>query len=64
MVYVTKQAQLLAQEVANPVASSSDESDSSMTTDDELRKMLTRVLIDNAILRKQANSIICCALDT
>ncbi|XP_042052598.1 PX domain-containing protein EREX-like [Salvia splendens] len=57
------EAQLLAREVATPVSSSSHESDK-LTTDDELRKMLTEVLIDNAILRKQATSIIRCALDT
>ncbi|XP_057772814.1 PX domain-containing protein EREL1-like isoform X6 [Salvia miltiorrhiza] len=51
------EAQLLAQEVATPVSSDL------MTIDDELRKMLTDVFIDNAILRKQANSIIHCALD-
>ncbi|KAH6800688.1 hypothetical protein C2S52_001152 [Perilla frutescens var. hirtella] len=58
------EALLLAQDVTTPVASSRDESDSLMTTDDELRKMLTDVLIDNAILRKQANSIFRCALNT
>lgn len=59
-----KQAQLLAQDVATPVASSSDESDNLMTADDELRKMLTDVITDNAVLRRQANSIIRCALNT
>ncbi|KAG6429952.1 hypothetical protein SASPL_108009 [Salvia splendens] len=58
------EVQLLAREVATPVSSSSHESDKLTTTDDELRKMLTEVLIDNAILRKQATSIIRCALDT
>lgn len=58
------EAQLLAQDVATPVASSSDESDNLMTADDELRKMLTDVITDNAVLRRQANSIIRCALNT
>ncbi|XP_047960127.1 PX domain-containing protein EREX-like [Salvia hispanica] len=58
------EARLLAQEVATPVSSSSHESDKLTTTDDELRKMLTEVLIDNAILRKQTTSIIRCALNT
>ncbi|KAL1551370.1 PX domain-containing protein EREX-like [Salvia divinorum] len=51
------EAQLLAREVATPVSGSGHESDKLTTTDDELRKMLTEVLIDNAILRKQANSV-------
>lgn len=32
--------------------------------DDELRKMLTDVFVDNARLRKQVNSVIRCALNT
>ncbi|KAL8457053.1 hypothetical protein ACS0TY_034221 [Phlomoides rotata] len=47
------EAQLLAQ----------DESGDLMTTDDELRKMLADVLIDNAILRKRENSVLQCALN-
>lgn len=34
------------------------------TTYDELRKMLTDVLVENAGLRKQVNSVIRCALNT
>ncbi|KAL0319124.1 UNVERIFIED_CONTAM: PX domain-containing protein EREL2 [Sesamum angustifolium] len=50
-------AQLLAQDVATPATSSSAENDDMMTTDYELRKMLTDLLIDNVILRKQANLV-------
>ena len=34
----------------------------SMGTDDELRKMLTDMFIDNKTLRKQVNTVIHCAL--
>ncbi|KAL0342119.1 UNVERIFIED_CONTAM: PX domain-containing protein EREX [Sesamum calycinum] len=57
------QAQLLAQDVATPATSSSAENDDMMTTDYELRKMLTDLLIDNVILRKQANLVTRCALN-
>ncbi|KAI3455298.1 hypothetical protein Pfo_011961 [Paulownia fortunei] len=57
------EAQLLAQDVATPVTSSGHDSDNVMTMDNELRKMLTDVVVDNAILRKQANSVIRCALN-
>ena len=33
-------------------------------SDDELRKMLTDIFVDNARLRKQVNSVIRCALNT
>ncbi|KAK9280523.1 hypothetical protein L1049_014215 [Liquidambar formosana] len=36
--------------------------DDTRTTDDELRKILTDIFIDNAKLRKQVNSVIRCAL--
>lgn len=32
------------------------------TTDDELRKMLANIFVDNASLRKQINSVMRCAL--
>ncbi|KAL0441647.1 UNVERIFIED_CONTAM: PX domain-containing protein EREL2 [Sesamum radiatum] len=57
------EAQLLAQDVATPATSSSAENDDMMTTDYELRKMLTDLLIDNVILRKQANLVTRCALN-
>ncbi|XVE89058.1 hypothetical protein DITRI_Ditri19aG0119900 [Diplodiscus trichospermus] len=61
------EAQLLAQDVENSTARS-DESlnmkDSDKRTDDELRKMLTDIFVDNARLRKQMNSVIRCALNT
>ncbi|KAL0354818.1 UNVERIFIED_CONTAM: PX domain-containing protein EREX [Sesamum radiatum] len=57
------QAQLLAQDVANPVTSSSAENDDVMATDYELRKMLTDLLIDNVILRQQVNLVTRCALN-
>ncbi|KAG6425322.1 hypothetical protein SASPL_115750 [Salvia splendens] len=59
-----KQAQIPAQEVAIPVSSLRHKSDYMTITDDEWRKMLTQVFIDSAILRKQADSILCCALYT
>ncbi|KAK4427990.1 PX domain-containing protein EREX [Sesamum alatum] len=57
------EAQLVVQDVATAVTSSSAENDDMMTTDYELRKMLTAVLIDNVILRKQANFVTRCALN-
>ncbi|KAL0415366.1 UNVERIFIED_CONTAM: PX domain-containing protein EREX [Sesamum latifolium] len=57
------QVQLLAQDVADPVTSSNAENDDMMTTDYELRKMLTDLLIDNVILRQQANLVTRCALN-
>ncbi|KAL2242711.1 UNVERIFIED_CONTAM: PX domain-containing protein EREX [Sesamum indicum] len=57
------QAHLLAQDIATPVTSSSAENGDMMTTDYELRKMLIDVLIDNVILRKQANLVSQCALN-
>ena len=35
-----------------------------INADDEIRKMLTDIFIDNARLRKQVNSVIRCALNT
>ncbi|XP_021298133.1 PX domain-containing protein EREX isoform X2 [Herrania umbratica] len=61
------EAQLLAQDVENSVARL-DESHSmkggDKRTDDELRKMVTDIFVDNATLRKQVNSVIRCALNT
>ncbi|KAG8379810.1 hypothetical protein BUALT_Bualt07G0128200 [Buddleja alternifolia] len=55
------ETQLLSQDVATRATNASHESEVT-TTDNELKKMLTDVFIDNAILRKQAYSIIRCAL--
>lgn len=38
--------------------------DSDKRIDDELRKMLTDMFVDNARLRKQVNSVVRCALNT
>ncbi|KAL3528887.1 hypothetical protein ACH5RR_008209 [Cinchona calisaya] len=59
------EAQLLAQDVENVVTSASSNIDGRVTRlpDDELRKMLTDVFIDNASLRTQINSILRYALD-
>lgn len=63
-----EQAQLLAQDVENAVAvvdeSRNVNGSNKRTTDDELRKMLTDVFVENAGLRKQVNSVIRCALNT
>ncbi|KAF5199703.1 Px domain-containing protein erel1 [Thalictrum thalictroides] len=62
------EAQLLAQEDENSVSSASRSYNSNgvdvRTTDDDIRKMLTDIFIDNARLRKQVNSVIRCALKT
>ncbi|XP_043701603.1 PX domain-containing protein EREL1-like isoform X2 [Telopea speciosissima] len=62
------EAQLLAQDDENPVASASKDhnvkGDDLRTKDDRVRKMLTDIFIDNARLRKQVNSVIRCALKT
>lgn len=60
------EAQLLAQDVENAVAAATHNSNGGNTsaTDDELRKMLTDVFIDNASLRKQVNSVMRCALNS
>ncbi|XP_027167452.1 PX domain-containing protein EREL2-like [Coffea eugenioides] len=59
------EAQLLAEDVENIVASASSSTAgrATRTRDDELRKMLTDVFIDNASLRTQINSILRYALD-
>ncbi|XP_024021869.1 PX domain-containing protein EREX isoform X2 [Morus notabilis] len=64
------EAQLLAQDIANAVTVG-DESRSnhmnggeSRKSDDELRKMVSDILVDNATLRKQINSVIRCSLKT
>lgn len=63
-----KQAQLLAQDVENAISgenrSQNSNSIDAHTKDDELRKMLTDVFIDNATLRMQVNSVIRCALNS
>ena len=67
-----KQAQLLAQDIEK-IVEEVDESHKvnvnggggdRRKTDDELRKMVTDILVDNARLRKQVNSVIRCALST
>ncbi|KAA8541936.1 hypothetical protein F0562_023088 [Nyssa sinensis] len=60
------EAQLLAQDVENAVASVTPNIDGGnlRTTDNDLRKMLTESFIDNARLRKQVNSVIRCTLNT
>lgn len=60
-----EQAQLLAQDVENVITLASSNIDGRVirTPDDELRKMLTDVFIDNASLRTQINSIIRYAID-
>ncbi|KAL8153377.1 hypothetical protein V2J09_011137 [Rumex salicifolius] len=57
------EAQLLAQDVENArIAELSSSGDKTGNTDDELRKMVTDIFIDNARLRKQMISVIRCAL--
>lgn len=54
------------QDVENSVArlDETHNMDGSNITDNELRKMLTEIFIDNARLRMQVNSVIRCALNT
>jgi len=64
-----EQAQLLAQDVENAVVAvdetrSINGSSDKRTNDDELRKMVTDIFVDNATLRMQVNSVIRCALNT
>lgn len=61
MFHKFEQAQLLAQDIENSVTTADY---SGSRTDDEIRKMLTEVFIDNARLRMQVNSVIRCALST
>lgn len=58
------QAQLLAQDVENVVdaVERNTTTDDTGTTNEELRKMLANIFVDNASLRKQVNSVIRCAL--
>lgn len=68
MVQNFDQAQLLAQDVENALGASDRNSENingtiTSTTDDEVRKMLTDIFVDNARLRKQMNSVIRCALN-
>ncbi|MBA0812385.1 hypothetical protein Gohar_026356, partial [Gossypium harknessii] len=60
------EAQLLAQDVENSVVRSEEShkmKDGDKRIDDELRKMLTDMFVDNARLRKQVNSVVRCALN-
>ncbi|CBI36350.3 unnamed protein product, partial [Vitis vinifera] len=61
------EAQLLAQDVENALVAEGRSQNSNnadtRTKDDELRKMLTDIFIDNATLRMQVNSVIRCALN-
>ncbi|XP_034695390.1 PX domain-containing protein EREX-like [Vitis riparia] len=61
------EAQLLAQDVENALVaegrSQNSNNGDTRTKDDELRKMLTDIFIDNATLRMQVNSVIRCALN-
>ncbi|KAG8481975.1 hypothetical protein CXB51_026907 [Gossypium anomalum] len=60
------EAQLLAQDVENSVVRSEEShkmKDGDKRIDDELRKMLTDMFVDNARLRKQVNSAVRCALN-
>lgn len=63
-----EQAQLLAQDVENAAAASANETRSItkgdiVTTDNEMRKLLAHMFVDNASLRKQINSVTRCALN-
>lgn len=58
------QAQLLAQDVENTNMLLKTDGKSGRKSDDELRKMLTDVFIDNASLRKQLNAVIRCTLNS
>jgi len=62
------EAQLLAQDVENAVVpvdeTRSTNGSYKRTTDDELRKMVTDIFVDNATLRMQVNSVMRCALNT
>lgn len=55
----SKQTQLLSEEVQKLQLTTSEEH---RGTDDVVRKLLTEVLIDNARLRKQVNSVLRCSL--
>ncbi|KAI4387072.1 hypothetical protein MLD38_004933 [Melastoma candidum] len=60
------EAQLLAEDVENAAKSqtpNANEGTNGRTSDDEIRKMLTDIFIDNATLRKQVNTVIRCALN-
>ncbi|KAG8656265.1 PX domain-containing protein EREX isoform X2 [Manihot esculenta] len=59
------EAQLLAQDVENSVAILDETCDANASdrVEDELRKLLTEVFVDNARLRMQVNSVIRCALN-
>lgn len=62
-----EQAQLLAQDIEKSVAGlveTHSANGSDRKSDDELRKMLTDMFVDNARLRMHVNSVIRCALNT
>lgn len=63
-----EQAQLLARDVENGLGGEGGSQDNNngdtRTKDDELRKMVTDIFIDNATLRMQVNSVIRCTLNT
>lgn len=59
------EAQLLAQDVENSLAakgSPGGDRNFTRSTEDEVRKMLTDIFIDNATLRKRINSVIRCTI--
>lgn len=65
------EAQLLAQDIDNSVTVADESRSVNMNSggenrksDNELRKMVTDILVDNATLRKQVNSVIRCSLKT
>lgn len=51
-----------AQQLAEDDEAAAHDANDDTVTDDELRKMITDIFIDNAKLRKQVNSAIRCAL--
>ncbi|KAK1575435.1 hypothetical protein Q3G72_005456 [Acer saccharum] len=61
------EAQLLAQDIEKSMAGLGEThsmNDKDQRSDDELRKMLTHIFVDNARLRMHVNSVIRCALNT
>ncbi|KAK0595126.1 hypothetical protein LWI29_003825 [Acer saccharum] len=61
------EAQLLAQDIEKSMAGLDEThsmNDKDQRSDDELRKMLTHIFVDNARLRMHVNSVIRCALNT
>lgn len=61
------QAQHLAQDVDSSAPTSdevAESDDHTSSIDDELRQMLTSILVDNGVLRKQVNTLIMHSLKT